>query len=147
MKSSWNSKRHEWNGLRFDSKEEMEFYIKCDALSKRRDCKTILERIPSRHNPPVATYTIEHEYNPDFRLSYKDFQPKYIEYKGRFDADDRKKLLAVKEQCPDVQIYLAFKYDAYISPPKVKKRKRISDWCKANGFVCCFKEPPQEWFQ
>lgn len=147
IKSSWKGKKHEYSGLKFDSKAEMEFYIKCEQLSIRRDCKTTIERIPSHKNPPVAVYTITHEYNPDFMLSYKDFTPKYIEYKGRFEAADRQKLLAVKEQCPDVEILLAFPYDAYISNKNVKNRKRISDWCKKHGFDYCFKQPKEEWFQ
>lgn len=72
----------------------------------------------------------------------------YIETKGKFTADDRKKLLAVKEQHPNVVIYLLFQR-AYnkLSP---KSKTTYADWSEKNGFAWAdYNEHgvPEEWLK
>ena len=50
------------------------------------------------------TYTIEHVYNPDWTISKTCF----LETKGIFDFDDRRKTLAVKKQHPHITVALVF---------------------------------------
>ena len=49
-------------------------------------------------------YVVEHTYNPDWKVK----ENVYIETKGLFKAADRAKHLYLREQHPDVKIYLVF---------------------------------------
>lgn len=70
----------------------------------------------------------KHKYTPDFELEDGSF----VETKGRFTAEDRRKHLLLKEQRPDVKIRFVF------SNPQAKTDKRsqtsYADWCDKHGF-------------
>ena len=87
--------------------------------------------------PAVARY-----YVPDFKLGPDN----YIEVKGRLTLEDRKKLIWVKEQHPNVVVRLVFGN----ASNKLTKRSKTTyrDWAKANGFECIdSNEPiPKSWF-
>ena len=96
-------------------------------------------------------YVIDHEYVPDFVITLPDERKIYIEAKGngyQFDYDVQRKLIAVKEQHPELDLRLVFYSDGKIG----RKRKngtfrRQSDWAKENGFEFSIREIPQEWFR
>ena len=50
------------------------------------------------------SYTIEHHYTPDFILPNYT----YLEAKGYWSAEDRRKILAVKRDNPDVDLRMIF---------------------------------------
>lgn len=52
----------------------------------------------------VIHYLVDHKYNPDFKVK----EGVYIETKGLFKAADRAKHLHIREQHPDITIYLVF---------------------------------------
>ena len=56
----------------------------------------------------------------------------HIEAKGLFDADDRKKMLLVKEQYPELDLRLLFMRDNRITK---KSKTKYSDWAIKNGFM------------
>jgi hypothetical protein len=101
------------------------------------------------------TYTITGRYNPDFRISYRrdDGTLCFLEYKGNgraFDHKVRQKMIAVKEQNPDVKIYIVFHSDGKIGPTRRDGSfLRQSDWAKKNGFEFCIgtQNIPLTWFQ
>lgn len=102
-------------------------------------------------------YTIQSNYLADFNKGNI-----IIEVKGQFDQDDRRAMLAVKNQNPHLDIRFVFQKDNYISKQskslKEKKKKlltskgkggkltkdekeklnskrlKYSDWCKKHGF-------------
>ena len=80
-----------------------------------------------------------HKYHPDFRLPNGIF----VETKGRFLADDRKKHLLIKEQHPELDIRFLFQS----SKTKISKASKTTyaDWCNKHGFVYADKIIPQEW--
>lgn len=100
-------------------------------------------------------YTTTHTYRPDFPLVHKkaDGAKVYIEYKGNgraFDHGVRQKMIAVKEQYPDIDFCIVFHTDGKIGP----RRKdgsflRQSDWATKNGFKFCIGKDniPVEWFR
>lgn len=100
-------------------------------------------------------YTITSKYRPDYRISFRknDGTVCYLEYKGggrAFDQAARAKMVAVKEQYPDIKFYIIFHTDFKVGP----KRKdgsfyRASDWAKRNGFDFCVGiiNIKEEWFQ
>jgi hypothetical protein len=80
---------------------------------------------------PDRLYFIQPEkkrfYLPDFKIGDKV----YIEAKGKWDASDRAKHVWIKEQHPDVTIYLLFQN----SSVKLNKRSKTTygDWATKNG--------------
>lgn len=81
-----------------------------------------------QYEPIKLPYTLELTYLPDF----VDIENKHIiEAKGLFDADDRRKMLAVKNQYPD------YKIEIWFQNPKLKLNKgsktTYADWCDKHG--------------
>ena len=88
-------------------------------------------------------YTIplsHHTYTPDFKLP----NGIYVETKGRFMPDDRKKQLLVKAQRPELDIRFVFSS----SNNKITKGSKTTyaDWCIKNGFKYADKLIPESWF-
>ena len=68
-----------------------------------------------------------------------------VETKGEFSSGDRKKMLLVKQQHPDLDIRIIF------SNPNTRIAKRSKTtyamWCARNGFPCCgINTIPADWF-
>jgi predicted nuclease of restriction endonuclease-like RecB superfamily len=83
-------------------------------------------------------------YIPDFIIVTKSGKKIYLEVKGYFRPADRKKMLLVKEQHPDKDIRLVFKYNNKINP---KSNTRYADWAEKHGFLYCLKGViPEEWY-
>lgn len=88
---------------------------------------------------------VQRSYKPDFKIA----DNVYIECKGIFSVEDRKKMLWVKEQHPEKTFYLLF-YNAY---QKLRKGSKTTyaEWCDKHGFIWAdwFKSGrtiPTEWF-
>ena len=85
-------------------------------------------------------YTIQHFYNPDFIL------PNYVhlEAKGYWDAADRRKILAVKKENPDLDLRMVFQ-----SPfNTISKRSKTTyaQWCEKHNIPwCAFHTIPIDW--
>ena len=89
------------------------------------------------------TYEVKPKtYTPDFLLLSNNI---IIETKGIFDAEDRTKHLAVKEQHPDLDIRFVFTN----SKSKLYKGSKTTygDWCEKNGYLYADKFIPLEWTQ
>ena len=75
-------------------------------------------------------YVIHHHYIPDFTdLANKQI----VEAKGRFVAEDRRKILAVKAQHPDWSIKMVF-----VNPHQTlskASRTTYAVWCERNGIA------------
>lgn len=79
---------------------------------------SFLERCKVKYLYEERTLQIEyiipesnHKYLPDFCLKKKDGTIMYIDYKGEWDADDRKKHLLIQQQHPDLDIRMVFERD------------------------------------
>ena len=85
-------------------------------------------------------YVIQHNYTPDFLLP----NGVYLECKGYWDPDDRRKIKSVKEQNPDLDIRMVFQ-----SPfNKISKKSKTTyaQWCDKNGIPwTSFTNIPLEW--
>lgn len=89
-----------------------------------------------------VSYIIEAEYTPDFVIPQHNI---YIETKGYFKAEDRRKMVAVKKSNPDLDIRMWFMKDNYLNK---KSKTKYSDWCKKHGFQYHIgKTLPKEWFK
>jgi len=81
----------------------------------------------------------KHTYTPDFRLP----NGIYIETKGRFVMDDRKKHLLIRQQHPELDIRFIFQN----SKNKIRKGSKTTyaDWCVKYEFKYADKIIPTEW--
>ena len=89
-------------------------------------------------------YTVpasEHTYTPDFRLP----NGIYVETKGRFVTEDRKKHLLIKAQYPNLDIRFVFQN----SKNKIRKGSKTTyaDWCDKYGYKYSDKTIPKEWLE
>lgn len=88
-------------------------------------------------------YQVEHTYNPDWKV--KDSV--YIETKGLFKAADRAKHLKIREQHPEITVYLVFQ-----NPNN--KLSRVSkttygEWADKHGieYTTLEKGVPDHWLK
>ena len=86
------------------------------------------------------SYTISHNYTPDFVLpNYK-----YLEAKGYWAPEDRRKILAVKRDNPDADIRMIFQ-SPYNTISK-KSKTTYAKWCEKHEIPwTSYKDIPIEW--
>ena len=87
-------------------------------------------------------YTIEATYTPDFVLP----NGVVLEAKGYFKPEDRRKMVAVKKQYPDLDIRLVFQqpYNTLTRTSKTTYAK----WAEKHGFLwAAARDIPTEWFE
>ncbi len=86
------------------------------------------------------SYTIEHNYTPDFVL------PNYIylETKGYWDAADRRKVLAVKRDNPDIDLRMVFQ--SPFNTISKKSKTTYAKWCDKHDIPwTAYHNIPLEW--
>lgn len=131
--------------------------------------KSFLEGLGIKHwyEPLSLPYVQESTYKPDFVI-YKGKLKKVkkpltpdelqgmilVETKGFLDIESRKKMIAVKQQYPQLDIRILFQKDGFVYKSKKGRREkgstdfRYSDWAKKHGFTYAIgEEIPKEWLQ
>lgn len=112
----------------------------------------ISKNIPSIYKDKVGyesesfEYIVKHTYTPDFIITLEGGHKVYIEAKGYLSKDDRRKMLEVKKQNPDIDIRFLFQK----ASNKIGGRSKTSygEWCDKNGFKWVEgEEIPLEWFR
>ena len=86
-------------------------------------------------------YRIEAVYNPDFILP----NGVIVETKGLFPQEDRRKMLAVKEQHPDLDIRMCFQ-NANVKLSRAPRSITYWQWAERHGFLWCEGHIPTSWF-
>ena len=128
-------KRSTRGGKRGELKNDLEESVQnvLDALFDEVDYET-----------EVLPYTIEGNYTPDFICRDSDGDVLYVEAKGYFDPEARRKMKAVKKSHPDKKILLVFQNDS-----KLRKggRMRCSDWAKRHGFHFTTLSKLRKWLE
>ena len=88
----------------------------------------------------TVPYVIQHTYTPDFLLPNGVF----LECKGYWDPEDRRKIKAVKTQSPELDIRMVFQ-----SPfNKISKKSKTTyaKWCERHNIPwCSYATIPLEW--
>ena len=125
-----------------------------DKLKKKRDKKikfrskleervaTLLQElgVSYEYEPTKVSYTIEHTYTPDFLLPNYT----YLETKGYWDAADRRKVLAVKRDNPEIDLRMVFQ-SPYNTISKSSKTT-YAKWCERHDIPwCAFHTIPIDW--
>lgn len=94
-----------------------------------------------QYEPVSLAYKIEAVYTPDFILP----NGVIVETKGLFDSDDRRKMVAVKEQHPHLDIRLCFmKADVKLS--RAPRSITYWQWAERHGFLWAEGHIPTTWF-
>ena len=124
---------------------EYEMWLKLkEILPKGAKIEYEVDKIP---------YVIEHVYIPDFTITFKDGRKLYIETKGngrQFDGHTRQKMVAVRDQNPEIDLRIIFFADGRIGGSKRRKDGnyyRQSDWGKKNNFLFAIREIVEDWFK
>jgi len=103
-----------------------------------------IQGIDGEYEKHEVSYTIpasHHTYKPDFKLP----NGIYIESKGWFLPEDRKKHLLIKEQHPEMDLRFILQ-----SPNgKIYKGSKTTyaQWCDKHGFKWASKQIPQIWIE
>lgn len=85
-------------------------------------------------------YEIQFNYTPDFLLPNGVF----LETKGYWDADDRRKMLAVKKCNPELDIRMVFQ--SPFNPISKKSKTTYAKWCEKHDIPwCSFTTIPIDW--
>jgi hypothetical protein len=85
-------------------------------------------------------YTIQHNYHPDFIL------PNYVhlETKGYWSPEDRRKVLAVKRDNPDIDLRMVFQ--APYNKISKKSKTTYAQWCEKHDIPwSSFHNIPLDW--
>lgn len=92
-----------------------------------------------RYEDTKIPYILDGIYNPDFHLLSSDI---FIEAKGVLTPEDRRKLRAVKDQHPEIDLRLVFmNAQGRISHGRITN----AEWARRNGFVWADGIIPEEW--
>jgi len=87
-----------------------------------------------------VSYTIAHNYTPDFCLPNYT----YLEAKGYWAPEDRRKILAVKRDNPDMDLRMVFQ-SPYNTISK-KSKTTYAQWCDRHDIPWThFHDIPLEW--
>ena len=129
MKKKVTIKIARQKGYRSGLEESVDALLKQSGIDAQYEQHKVLYTIPISY----------HEYTPDFRLPNGIF----IETKGRFVLEDRKKHILIKQQHPELDIRFVFQN----SKNKIRKGSptTYADWCNKHGFLYADKTIPQEW--
>ena len=85
-------------------------------------------------------YTIQHHYSPDFVLPNYT----YLEAKGYWSPEDRRKILAVKKDNPDINLKMIFQ-SPYNTISK-KSKTTYAQWCERHDIPWThFHDIPLDW--
>ena len=140
MMTKISKESQEWAQQAFDklkNKKEPKFRSK---LEER--VATLLEQlgISYEYETEKLSYTIEHNYTHDFVLpNYV-----YLETKGYWDAADRRKVLAVKRDNPEVDLRMVFQ-SPYNTISK-KSKTTYAKWCEKHDIPwAAYHEIPMDW--
>jgi len=77
-------------------------------------------------------------YTPDFFLETGFI----VETKGRFTAADRRKMIAIKQDHPDLNIVMCFMRNNRLSK---QSKTKYSDWCNDHGYEFSIGTLKEEW--
>lgn len=135
----------QWVNPRFQT------FAKCRAIQAATGLRSGLEvavkgnleaqGCPFLYEPVNIPYDSPGLYKPDFVLTK---QAIIVEAKGEFKTEDRRKMLLVKAQYPDLDIRFVFSRAS--TRIGTKSKTTYAMWCDRHGFPYADKTVPPAWF-
>ena len=119
------------------SKKEIKFKSKLEEK-----VATLLSNlgISYEYESTKVPYTIEHHYIPDFCLPNYT----YLETKGYWSPTDRRKVLAVKRDNPEIDLKMVFQ--APYNTISKRSKTTYAQWCERHGIPwASFHDIPLDW--
>ena len=96
--------------------------------------------ISYQYESEKLSYTIEHNYTPDFVLPNYT----YLETKGYWDAAERRKVLAVKKANPQIDLRMVFQ--APYNTISKKSKTTYAKWCEKHDIPwTSYHDIPLDW--
>jgi hypothetical protein len=97
--------------------------------------------VPVEYESVKITYTVHEDrtYTPDFPLP----NGIYVETKGYFAPEDRKKHLLIRKSRPELDIRFVFQNAK--NKIRAGSKTTYADWCRKNGFHWAEGRIPEEW--
>lgn len=123
------------NMNKFNSKRTGKYRSKLESTVRKS-----LPRVKGmkvKYEATSLTYVTTHEYIPDFTIELPSGRVLYIEVKGWFRSEDRRKMASVKRHHPDKDIRLVFS----------SKNARNAKWCEKHGYIFAIGHIPKEWLE
>jgi len=112
------------------------------GLEKTFAAKAAKAMLPFSYEPDRFKYIIQSHYTPDFKIR----EGVYIETKGYFSSSNRSRMLAFKEQFPQVTIHLVFQKPHN----KINKASETTyaEWATKHGYLWAdIQKPlPKRWW-
>jgi len=145
---------------RISNKKKRESVVKISSRSRNKNIapyrssseKLIAESLQKLNIPILyETEKIKYQvtrlftYTPDFLLP----NGIYIEVKGWFKPEDRAKHLAIRKDCPFIDIRFIFDNPNTKLNYRSKLGKTYAEWCQHHGFLYCKLSDgiPREWLE
>lgn len=94
------------------------------------------KKLNVKYESAKLTYLIAGHYIPDFVITTPSNSIIYLETKGYFRPESKRKLVAVRKLHPAADIRLVF----------YAHRDKDIKWAEKNGFKWCIGIIPEEWF-
>lgn len=130
----FNKKRQDLG--RFKSPLEKEIYDKLVRVKNKK--------FNFQYEGEKLKYFTVHDYSPDIVLTFPGGKKIYIEIKGYLRYEDQRKMRAVKEANPDLDIRFIFTDRSRVAKSKMSP----AQWAKKYGFECTILgEVPKEWIK
>ena len=128
----WTKKQRTHDGVVFRSgfEKTLAQQIEEAGIGYEFETKTVLYVEPAKTK----------KYIPDFMLNNGII----IEAKGRWDLDDRKKIVMVREQNPGLDVRMVFQRD---HPLNKGAKTKYSEWCEKRGIPYAIGRIPEKWLQ
>ena len=125
-------RKHSKGNRRGKYRSDLEFDMAKDLMDRGIRFEYESEKIP---------YVSKHVYTNDFRLKNGII----IEAKGWLKQEDRRKMLEVKKQHPELDIRFVFEK----ASNKIRKGSKTTYamWCEKNNFKYSEKTVPDEWLE
>lgn len=101
----------------------------------------IKKNVSFSYESVLLQYQINSKYCPDFVLK----NGVLVETKGHFSQEDRRKMVAVKTQHPDLDIRLCFQ-NAAVKLTKKKNSMTYGEWATRHGFKWSSNTIPPDWY-
>jgi len=109
-------------------------------LEERVSNQLTKDNVPFLYESNKYSYILTSSYTPDFFLS----NGVILEVKGFLKPSDRRKMIAVKKQHPELDIRFVFQRDNTITRTS---KTTYTDWATKHGFPSCvFPHIPPDWF-
>ena len=105
-----------------------------NKFEKRINSQLKRAKVPFKYEPEKIPYVLACHYIPDFVLS-TPLGKVYIECKGYFRPEDKRKLAAVKRLNPQLDIRIVF----------YARREQYIKWADKHGFKWAIERVPREW--